>query len=92
MAASVISKIEVLGYHKITKNEIQLAEYYFSLCQIFNLDDEIIAIAISLKQEKSLSLGDAIIAATALYHKLPLVTANTKDFVHIKDLNLINPS
>lgn len=91
IAASVISKIEVLGYYHITKNEIQLTNYYFSLCQILDIDDGIVALAINLKQEKRMSLGDAIIAATALQYKLPLATANTKDFIHLIDLELIDP-
>ena len=36
-----------------------------------------------------MSIGDAIIAATALSEALPLLTANIKDFKHIKELNLI---
>lgn len=40
---------------------------------------------------RSLSAIDALIAATALVHNLKLVTRNTKDFVEIKDLELINP-
>jgi len=38
-----------------------------------------------------MSVGDAIIAATALFLQLPLVTANTTDFKHLKNLELINP-
>lgn len=38
-----------------------------------------------------MSLGDAIIAATAKVYKLPLATANTKDFIHLEDITLINP-
>ncbi|HMV81292.1 MAG TPA: hypothetical protein PL048_15610 [Leptospiraceae bacterium] len=35
--------------------------------------------------------SNAIIASTALIHKIPLVTANEKDFSWIKDLTIINP-
>ena len=38
-----------------------------------------------------MSLGDAIIAATAKKHRLSIVTANTKDFKHIENLEIINP-
>ena len=34
---------------------------------------------------------DAIIAATALTHAIPLVTRNTDDFQNIEGLRLINP-
>ena len=36
----------------------------------------------------ALQLGDALIAATALEHKLPLLTANTKHFAPIDGLNV----
>jgi hypothetical protein len=35
-------------------------------------------------------LGDAIIAATALVHDLPLVTRNVDDFQHIAELEVNN--
>jgi predicted nucleic acid-binding protein len=38
-----------------------------------------------------MSLGDAIVAGTALTHKLELVTRNVRDFSWIQSLALINP-
>ena len=35
--------------------------------------------------------GDAVIAATALTHNLPLVTRNTQDFKHVAGLRLLDP-
>jgi predicted nucleic acid-binding protein len=55
------------------------------------LDEEIIQRAIQLRQRKSMKLGDAIIAATALEYGVPLVTRNEDDFKHIAGLQLINP-
>ena len=54
-------------------------------------DNEVAKQAVSLRQKKNISLGDAIIAGTAIVHKLPLVTANISDFKWIKNLELINP-
>jgi predicted nucleic acid-binding protein len=39
----------------------------------------------------AVSLGDALIAATALEQGLPLVTRNTDDFKWIAGLQLVNP-
>lgn len=39
----------------------------------------------------AISTEDALIAAIAIQHQMPLVTRNTKDFVHIAQLKLINP-
>lgn len=88
---SAISQLEVLGYHKITQNEILFAQRYFSKCYTISIQQNIIDKAVSLRQIKSMSLGDAIIAATASLYKFTLVTANTKDFNHIEKLELINP-
>jgi predicted nucleic acid-binding protein len=38
-----------------------------------------------------MSVADALIAATALYHNLALATHNVKDFESIKSLSLIDP-
>ena len=38
-----------------------------------------------------MSLGDAIIAAAALVHDLPLATRNVRDFRWISDLRIVNP-
>jgi len=38
-----------------------------------------------------MSLGDSLIAATAIVHNTNLITANTKDFDWIKELTIINP-
>ncbi len=89
LATLIISKIEVLGYHQITKIEIDLSNHYFALCKILPLTEEIAERSIELRQQKSMSIGDAIIAATALSEAHPLLTANTRDFKHIEELTLI---
>ncbi len=55
------------------------------------LDTAVIERAIALRQENKIGLADAIIAATALVHDLPLVTRNEEDFKHITTLRVVNP-
>ena len=38
-----------------------------------------------------MSLADSIIAATALLHRLPLVTRNEGDFTRVAGLEIIDP-
>jgi len=55
------------------------------------LAEDIVERAIKLRQAKNMSLGDAIIAASALEHDYALWTANEEDFAHIDGLRLHNP-
>jgi hypothetical protein len=55
------------------------------------VDDAIIQRAVQLRQVKKISLGDALIAATALVHGVELVTRNTTDFSEIFGLTVVNP-
>lgn len=91
ITVSVISRIEVLGYHKLTIRDKRYFEAFFSQAVIYQLSDQILDLAISLRQMKKMSLGDSLIAATAIVNHIPLITANTKDFNHIEDLQLVNP-
>ena len=50
------------------------------------LSDAVVARAVSLRQERKTSLGDALIAATALVFGRELLTRNVKDFVGIPGL------
>lgn len=90
-AVSVISKVEVLGYHKLNRENRKKLEQIFQLLPLITLSDSIVDKAISLRQTQKMSLGDVFIAATALIHELPIVTANTKDFSWIDGLEIINP-
>jgi len=47
--------------------------------------------AIQLRRQRKMTLGDALIAATAMEHNLTLVTANTDNFRWIDGLRLVNP-
>ena len=55
------------------------------------MDDAVIAKTIRLRQMRKIKIPDAIIAASALIHGLPLVTNNVSDFQWIEGLSLIDP-
>jgi hypothetical protein len=86
---SVISKIEVLGYHKLTDFEKENFELFFNSISTIILNDDIVSISIKLRQSRKMTIGDSIIAATALNKKIPLLTNNLDDFKHIEKLELI---
>ncbi len=90
-AVSVISRIEVLGYHGIADAERQLLERFFEAAEVIPLTDPVVRQAILLRQQRRMSLGDSIVAATALVHDRTLVTRNTDDFRWIGALRLYDP-
>ncbi len=90
-SVSIISKVEVLGYHQLDDENRQRLGKIFDTLPILALSDYIIDEAIALRQRKKMSLGDALIAGTALIPNLPLATANVKDFTWIDGITVVNP-
>jgi len=88
---SAVTKIEVLGYHKLLAEDKQKLERLFQAFPILPITDAIVDQAVILRQQHKISLGDALIAATALIHNLKLATANVKDFCWVDNLEIINP-
>ena len=88
---SAITCIETLGYHRLSANEKLYLQRCFDMITIFPVTHAVIKTAISLRQQKSLSLGDAIIAATALEYHQTLVTRNVSDYYWVEGLKVVNP-
>ena len=88
---SDISRIEVLGFHQITPKEIEIFNAFFDAAVLIPISENVIVRAIDLRQRKSLSLGDSLIAATAIEHRLTLITRNVKDFSWIDGLVVTDP-
>lgn len=88
---SVVTRIEVLGFHRLTPEDKTDLMAFLAGGQELALDDKVTESAVRLRQECRMSLGDSIIAATALVHDLPLLTRNTDDFKHITGLRVGNP-
>ena len=86
-----ITAIEVLGYHNITAAEEYRLTQILDAYESIELTDAIIAKAIELRQLKNMSLGDAIIAATAIELKCTLWTVNESDFKNLEGLKVYNP-
>jgi len=86
-----ITKIEALGHHYITAVEQGYLEQLFAECEQLDLDEAVLKTAILLRQRRKMTLGDAIVAATAMQYDCKLWTANEADFAEIDGLRLYNP-
>ena len=90
-AVSVISYIETLGYHRLSEEERQFLEQFFQATEVLPLSDAVAQWAIRLRQRRRMTLGDAIVAGTAVEHRRVLVTHNTDDFRWISEIKLLDP-
>lgn len=90
-AVSAISRVEVLGYHLISEMDRRDFEEFFATATVLPISDSVLSKAVELRQIRRLSLGDALIAGTALAHGLTLITRNSADFNWIKGLALLDP-
>jgi hypothetical protein len=90
-AVSVISYIEALGYHRLSEEERQFLERFFQATEVLPVSDPVVQWAIKLRQRRRMTLGDAIVAGTAVEHGRILVTHNTDDFSWIREINLLDP-
>ena len=90
-AASEISLVEVLGFHRITTEDSLELENLFNTAKVLPMSRDIVDKAIQLRRQRKMGLADSFIAATALDYDIQLVTRNTSDFDWIEDLKLLNP-
>lgn len=89
-AVSAVSYVEVLGYHKLTASDKQDFIEFFDATQIIPVSMSVLKQAVALRQQRKMSLGDSIIAATVLLNNLTLITANTADFRWIENIKLMD--
>ena len=85
---SAITVTELYIYPKLTMQEEDGIRKILSLCSIINLDSVVAVHAGSIGRTYNLTLGDSIIAATALFTGSTLVTRNSRDFRRVPLLAL----
>jgi hypothetical protein len=88
---SAVTLVEVLGYHKLKAEEKEVLENLFAELSVVYPSVEIFLKAIEVRQQRSVSVSDALIAATALFHNLTLATHNISDFNWVDDLQVVDP-
>lgn len=85
---SFVTELELLGYAGLSAIDLKAIQGIFQEVTIIDINAEIKKEVIALRKQYKLKLPDAIIAATAAVHHLPLLTAD-KQFSQISALNLL---
>ena len=85
---SVITELELFGKQSLSVAENEIIESLLENCFIIGLNQEIKHIYREIKHNSAVKLPDAVIAATAIYLDLPLLTFD-QDFECIPNLKLM---
>lgn len=86
---SVISRIETLSLYNLSEDKIQGIENFFNIFNQAYISDEVISLSAKLRRNLKLSLGDAIVTATAISKRATLITNDkalikkVKNFVNV---------
>lgn len=94
LSISIMTHTELFSGKSVWEDS-RLYEALDKLCfgfRMLSIDHELSKKAGKIKAEYNTDLIDAIIAATAIYHDLDLVTLNIKDFEEIEGINLFKPN
>jgi toxin FitB len=90
-SVSAASLVEVFRYQKLTVNERKRFDALFASLQVLPVSAAVVEKAEELRKKRKMTIGDAVIAATALVYERRLVTRNLKDFAGIPGLVVLNP-
>ncbi len=85
---SFITQLELLGYPGLNEQQLNQIEYMLENCVVIDIHSKIKQEVINLRRNYKISLPDCIVAATAMFMDLPLITSD-KGFSKIEELNLM---
>ena len=85
---SVITELELLGKPNLSSQSIKIIDTLLSVCVVVDINQKVKQVYREIKQSNSVKLPDAIVAATAIYLDMPLLTFD-KGFKNIPKLKLI---
>jgi len=85
---SVVTELELFGKPNLSDSDSKIIEVLLDECFIIDINQEIKRIYREIKQNHIIKLPDAVIAATAIYLDIPLMTFD-KGFKNISLLKLM---
>jgi predicted nucleic acid-binding protein len=88
---SVITEIEALSWINRDKNKEAILQAFIKEANILYITPDIVNECVSIRRGKKIKVPDAIIAATAIVHKMVLITSDS-DFNNIQRLQVLDPN
>lgn len=92
LAISVIAQLELMVGCR-NKNEFNHLKRFLERFKVIHLSEAVSSKAVRLFEEYRLSHGvliaDMLIASTAIIYDIPLISKNQKDYIFIKELELL---
>lgn len=88
---SVISRIELLGWHKATEQQLTMLGEFIGVLSVLGINEAVVLESIEIRKKYKVKLPDAIIAATASTNNFVLITRNIRDFKGIPNLKVLDP-
>ncbi|MEO8853347.1 MAG: PIN domain-containing protein [Ginsengibacter sp.] len=85
---SFITEMELLGSPQLGLEEEKKIQSFLSECFVIEMNQQIKLSAIQIRKRTGLKLPDSIIAASAEYTGIFLLTADT-DFIKLKSLSIL---
>ena len=85
---SFVNELELLGFKGIIQQEVSWIELFLEECSVVDINKGIKYITIDLRRQYSLKLPDAIIAATAIFLCIPLISAD-RQFDQVTELTFV---
>ena len=85
---SIITEIELYAYHSFNSSAGQVLNNFLESVSIINIEEKVKISTIEIRKLAKIKLPDSIIAASAIAHNLPLITAD-KGFKKVQHLDLI---
>lgn len=88
---SPVTWIELLSFPSLSSAEIAEIQEFLRLFEAVTLTADILDKAAQVRRTYRIKLPDALIAACAIVTQSQLVTRDTKDFLAIRELSIVNP-
>jgi predicted nucleic acid-binding protein len=85
---SFITEMELLSWPSLSPKDLKMVKMMIADCKVISLNDAIRDEAISIRRRTKLKLPDAIVAATAKFCGLTLVSADAH-MKRVEDIDLI---